>query len=186
MNEDKAKRLIQEQLTTERYEHSLRVADVAKELAIRYGAPEDKAVLAGLLHDYAKCQSREQLRKQIKEYDLPQQLLHYHHELWHGPVAAKIMEKHYDVMDDDILHAIAYHTTGRASMSLLEVIIFVADYIEPKRDIPGIEEVRSLAKENVFIAARKAIQNTIIYLMKKDATIHPDSFYAYNEWTNNM
>lgn len=186
MNEQQAKQLIKDQLTPERYEHSLRVADTAKMLALRYHVSIDQAILAGILHDYAKCQHRDQLYEQIIAYDLPQQLLQYHHELWHGPVAAKVLETKFQLADEEILNAIYYHTTGRAGMSLLEVIIFVADYIEPERTIPGMEEVRCLAKDNIYLAARKAIQNTIMYLMKQDATIHPDSFFAYNEWTNNM
>jgi len=186
MNEERAKQLIKGVLTQKRFEHSLRVADVAKELALRYGASVDNAVLAALLHDYAKCQPRDQLKNQIIKYGLPQQLLQFHHELWHGPVAAKVMEIDFGISDKHVLDAIYYHTTARASMSLLEVVIFVADYIEPQRNVPGIEEVRELATSNIYIAARKAMQNTIIYLIQKDATIHPDSFLAYNDWTNKM
>ena len=68
-------------------------------------------------------------------------------------------------------------------MTRLEYIIFVADYIEPARSFPGVQEVRALAKNDLRIATRAALKNTIIYLMKKDSVIHPDSFGAYNMLT---
>lgn len=186
MNDREAKQLIQTALSEKRYEHSLRVAETAEILAVHYDAPVDQVVLASLLHDFAKDQSNEQLKAQIIDYQLPLELLTYHHELWHGPVAAKICEKSYHIKDEAILRAIYYHTTGQANMGLVEIIVFVADYIEPERNIPGIEDVRRLAKENIYLAAREAQKNTIIYLMRNNAIIHPDSFLAYNEWTKKM
>lgn len=63
----------------------------------------------------------------------------------HGPVCAALMKSEYDITDDEILTAIAYHTTGRAQMTKTEKIVFIADYIEPERQIPGVEEIRDMA-----------------------------------------
>lgn len=183
MNEIKAKQLIKQTLDEERYEHSIRVANTALELAKIYQAPIEDVIIASLLHDYAKCQSNEELKANIHLYQLPDSLLHYHPELWHGPVAAKIMEHQYAVHNQAILNAIYYHTTACEGMGLIETIVFVADYIEPARKMPGVENVRQLAIYDLEEAARVAIKNTIIYLMQKNAIIHPDSFAAYNMWT---
>lgn len=186
MNEQDAMQLIKLALDEKRYAHSLRVRDTAEKLAIRYKAPIDKVILASLLHDFAKCQTQDRLKANIIAYQLPNELLQYHHELWHGPVAAKILSKDYLLADEAVIRAIYYHTTGCAEMGLVEVIVFVADYIEPARSMPGVNEVRRLANENIYDAARTALKNTMIYLMKNNAMIHPDSFMAYNEWTKKM
>src|SRR5699024_7324073 len=129
---------------------------------------------------YAKCFSVDKLEQYMHIYELPNELLDFHHELWHGPVAAALVKEKYSINNEDILNAIRYHTTGRAQMSKLEYIIFVADYIEPARSFPGVEEVRVLAKNSLVDAARKALQNTIIYLMNSNMTVHPNSYLAYN------
>lgn len=186
MNELEAKELIRQSLDDKRYEHSLRVAETAKTLARIHDAPLERVILASLLHDYAKCQSRTKLQAKLQQYDLTQALGEYHHELWHGPVAAKELAVTNLVDDSEIIRAIYYHTTGHPEMELLEMIVFVADYIEPARTMPGVEKVRELANENIYEAARMAIKNTIMYLMTQDAVIHPDSWAAYNEWTKKL
>jgi len=183
MHIEEAKKVVKKQLTTKRYEHTLRVCDTAIELANHYGQSIEKVALASIFHDYAKCHSKETLKEHIISYQLPTQLLDFHHELWHGPVGAKLVEKRYDISDENVLNAIRYHTTGRQGMSPIELIVFVSDYIEPARNFPGVEEVRELAKVNIETAARIALKNTIIYLLHKNATIFPDTFLAYNELT---
>jgi len=183
MNEREAQSIVKSKLSKDRYEHTLRVAQTAKQLAEIFNASTKKAVLAGLLHDYAKCNPPDELKEQIKHFRLPKHLLHYHKELWHGPVGAKIIKEEYMVTDEDIFHAIYYHTTARENMSLLEKIIYVADYIEPGRKFPGVEEVRKLAEVNLDLATHRAIRNSMIHLLKKDAIIFPDTFLAYNQLT---
>lgn len=183
MDTERARDLIEQVLTKERYEHSLRVAETAVQLAKRYDAPVEKVKLAAILHDYAKCMTEEELRNEIYKYDLPTMLLTYNAELWHAPVGAMIMKHQYGIDDDDIIHAIYYHTTGRADMSLVEQIIFIADYIEPGRTHLGVEEVRDLAQRHLSQAIQRALRNTIIYLVNKNVTLYPDTFYAYNKFT---
>src|SRR5699024_8807403 len=139
--------------------------------------------LAAMLHDYAKCMSEKELRHYIEKYELPTDLLTYHNELWHGPVGAMIVKHEYNVQDSDVLKAIYYHTTGRAQMSLVEQVVFLADYIEPSRSHSGVDEVRTLAKTNLTRAVQRVLQLTIIYLVSKNVTLYPDTFFAYNYFT---
>lgn len=174
---------VKQQLSQERYAHTLRVVDEALMLAYRYDVSVVDAELAALLHDYAKCFSKTNLHDEIMRFSLPEDLLNYHHELWHGPVGAAISREKYAV-SEDIYHAIYYHTAARKNMSHLELIIFVADYIEPARDFPGVNEVREIAKVNLEQAAQKALQNTLSFLLRQNALVYPDSILAYNALTN--
>lgn len=183
MDLDEIKRVVASKLSEQRYAHTLRVADEAVSLANRYNECPKQAKIAALLHDIAKDMSKEALKDALRRYELPTELFQFHHELWHGPVGAKMATTLFRIEDKAIYNAIYYHTTGRAQMSKLELIIFLADYIEPYRDFPGLSSVRRLAKQELYKATHQAIQNTIIYLMKNKQTIHPDSFYAYNDLT---
>lgn len=178
--------LLKEKLSKKRYEHTIRVYETAIQLAKKYHASIEKVSQAALLHDIAKCQPVESLQEAIHTYRLPASLLEFNEELWHGPVAAKWLAEKCNIDDAEVFNSIYYHTTGRANMTLVELIIFVADYIEPGRSFPGVEEVRELAQVDIKQAAQKALQNTLIFLISKNATIHPDTVAAYNELTNVM
>lgn len=180
MRISEAKKLITEVLPIERRNHSLRVAEVALDLAEAYNVNKEEAELAAILHDYAKNFSNEQLKNWILHSSLPKNLLFYHSELWHGPVGALMLKQQYGLINQRVLNAIYCHTTGKEKMSILDKIIFVSDYIEPARNIPGIEEVREAAKSNLNLATYLILRNTIHYLMEKQHTIYPDTFYAYN------
>lgn len=182
MNLDNVKSDLKSRLTEARYEHTLRVAETALELADRFDESADRAQIAALLHDYCKYDSLEEMKKTIlKEADLPDLLLSFHHELWHGPVASVRMKEIYLVTDQEVLDAIKYHTTGRANMTKLDKIIFLADYIEPGRSFPGLDEVRETAKADLTKACYQAARNTVQFLMKKNRSVYPDSFHAYND-----
>lgn len=177
---------VKEKLTESRYNHTLRVAKEAVKLARIFSVSEQKAEIAAIFHDYAKNFSVEKLTQWIKESTLPNELLQYHVELWHGPVASVIIEEQFSVYDQEIKAAIRYHTTGRQGMSDLELVIFLADYIEPGRNFPGLEEVRQVATKDLTMACWLAIRNTIQYLINQKAIIHPDSFLAYNDLTKKV
>ena len=183
MDIEKARQLVKEQLTQKRFDHTLRVTDTAVELAKHYNINVTDVTLAALLHDYAKDMNENRLRSSIGKFNLPKDLLTYDVELWHGPVAASVFEQQYKLENKDIIHAIYYHTTGRANMSMTELIVFVADYIEPARSFPGVDAVRDIAAEDIRLAAREALKNTIIFLLNKQVTIHPNTFLAYNDLT---
>ncbi|WP_156291130.1 bis(5'-nucleosyl)-tetraphosphatase (symmetrical) YqeK [Oceanobacillus salinisoli] len=183
MKIDDAIQIVKPHLTEKRFDHTLRVKDTAVRLAEMYDESKHKAELAAVFHDYCKYRPLEEMERLIKMSSLPKDLLKYHHELWHGPVASILVENEYGISDRDIRQAIYYHTTGRANMSKLEMIVFLADYIEPGRDFPGLDEVREMAKKDLLLACWMTSKNTISYLMKKNATIYPDTFYAYNDLT---
>jgi predicted HD superfamily hydrolase involved in NAD metabolism len=180
MERHEALAIVKKQLTEHRYQHTVGVMETAIELAERYGADEKKAELAAIFHDYAKFRPKEEMKQIILEQNMPKDLLLYNTELWHAPVGAYLVEKEVGIKDDEILDAIRYHTSGRANMTLLEKVIYLADYIEPGRIFPGVEEVRELAKQDLNIALVKALQNTIQFLMKKNQAIYPDTFFTYN------
>lgn len=171
---------LKNRLTIDRFEHTLRVAALSKKLAAKYGASVQAAEQAALLHDIAKCMSKDTLGLLLQECDGDMRLLDFHHELWHGPVGAMIAEKEFGIDNEDVLNAVRYHTTGRPNMSLLEKIIFVADLIEPKRDFPGVEQLRSLADDSIEKAIEASIIHSIDYLLSKRVAIYPDSFECYN------
>lgn len=175
--------LVKPQLTKARFDHTLRVAEVAVKLARVYGEREDKAELAAIFHDYAKYCPLDEMKQTIISNGLPIDLLEYDSELWHGPVGALLVEQ-VGITDIDIGNAIRYHTTGRANMSKLELIVFLADYIEPARDFPGLQDVRDMANKDLISAALLVSRNTIEYLLKKGAGIYPDAIHAYNDLVN--
>lgn len=183
MDINEYKDVLREKLSIDRYEHTIRVYETALTLVKHHGGSLEQVSQAALLHDIAKCEETKTLKNLIYHYELPTSLLQYNKELWHGPVGAKLVADLFHIENQDVLNSIYYHTTGRQGMSLVELIIFVADYIEPGRDFPGVDDVRNLADQDLYAAAQKALQNTLIFLISKNATIHPDTLAAYNELT---
>ncbi|MGG1400474.1 bis(5'-nucleosyl)-tetraphosphatase (symmetrical) YqeK [Bacillus salipaludis] len=181
MERNEALKVVKEQLTDHRYQHTLGVMETAIILAKQVGADEKKAELAAIFHDYAKFRPKEEMREIILTQGFPQDLLEYNAELWHAPAGAYLVKKEAGITDPDVLTAIRYHTSGRPGMSLLEKVIYLADYIEPGRHFPGVEEVREMAKENLDKALIKSIQNTISFLLKKNQPIYPETFQTYND-----
>jgi predicted HD superfamily hydrolase involved in NAD metabolism len=181
MEREEALKIVKEQLTDHRYQHTLGVVETAITLAKKYGADEKKAETAAIFHDYAKFRPKDEMRQIILNQNFPQDLLHYHAELWHAPAGAYLVEREAGIKNKEVLDAIRYHTSGRPGMTLLEKVIYLADYIEPGRHFPGVDEVRALAKENLDKALIQAVKNTILFLMKKNQPVYPDSFKTYND-----
>ncbi|CAM3815796.1 bis(5'-nucleosyl)-tetraphosphatase (symmetrical) YqeK [Mesobacillus zeae] len=172
--------LVKEQLTEHRYKHTIGVMETAIKLAEKYGADCQKAELAAIFHDYAKFRPKDEMNKVILEQSMPKELLNFNSELWHAPVGAYLVEKEAGISDREILDAIRYHTSGRPGMTLLEKIVYLADYIEPGRHFPGVEDVRQLAESDLDGALIQAMKNTISFLMKKNQPVYPDTFHTYN------
>ncbi len=176
-------------LTPKRFRHTQGVAEEAVRLAERYGADMEKAYYAGLLHDCAKCYTDEEKLSMCEEYNVPlDDVLMKQPDLAHSFLGAALARAEYGVDDEDIINAICYHTTGRANMSLLEKIIYIADYIEPNREFfPGLEEIRQLAYTDIDRAVEYSLRNTIDYNTNKKRIIHPLSITAleyYREENN--
>lgn len=159
-----------------RYEHTLGVAYTAACLAGLYGVDARKALRAGLLHDCAKCISSANTISLCKEYGIAISDVEMRNPsaLLHAKLGAKLAFDKYNEKDEDVLNAIENHTTGRPEMSMLEKIIFVADYIEPGRDkAPDLYEVRRLAFSDIDKALIKILQDTLGYLSRKGGEIDP-------------
>lgn len=172
---------LKKRLTPPRYAHVLRVAELAKTLARKYGVCEKEAEQAALFHDIAKCMDRETLAEQLRASNADPRLFAHHHELWHGPVGAAIARDEFGVKSLDVYHAVRYHTTGRAGMSKLEKVIYIADLLEPERDFPGVDELREVMNRDLDEAMAECIAHSILYLVKKRVAVFPDSFECYNE-----
>lgn len=179
---EKIKDLLKERLDEHRYIHSLGVAESAKELAVRFGADENKAYLAGLLHDITKNETNE---RQLKLFEsdgiILNQVEKNNPKLWHAMTAPVFIKNELGITDEEILSAVRYHTTGRASMSLLEKIVYIADYISAERDYPDVDVMRALAKESLEKAALYSLKYTLKKLSKSELVIHNDSLSFYNE-----
>jgi len=184
MELEKAIEIVRNRSSAKRFQHVLGVVDAAAMLADRFGCDREKAMLAAALHDIAKCETKERLHELMITAGLPQELLSYQVELWHAPVGAYITQAELSVIDPDILTAIRFHTTGRANMSLLEKVVFLADYIELGRTTPRVEECRQLAEANLDQAMIFAYQRTIEHLLQQQMAIHPDTILGYNDLVN--
>jgi len=181
MKREEALEIVKKQLTEHRYQHTLGVMETAVTLAGKYGADEKKAELAAIFHDYAKFRDKTEMKSIIIEQKMDKELLEYNGELWHAPVGAFLAEKEAGITDHEVLDAIRYHTSGRPNMTTLEKIIYLADYIEPGRHFPGVEEVREMADHDLNQALIQAVKNTIVFLLKKNQRVFPLTFLTYND-----
>lgn len=165
-----------------RYEHSLNVMKTAVKLAEKYNEDIEKALVAGLLHDCAKGFTFQDLKDLAKKenFKIPKNTLD-HPSTLHAPMGQVVAKKEFGVDDPEILSAIAKHTTGDKEMSTLDKIIFLADYIEPGRKTPGVDEIRELAAQDLDLAVLTAMNNTINYLTKQGRPINPITITARNE-----
>lgn len=143
----KLEKSVEKLMDPKRYEHTLGVAYTACSMAMRYGADVNKARIAGLLHDCAKCMDDKKKLEICKKNHLTITSTEANSPfLLHGKVGAYLAKEKFDIADDDILNAITYHTTGRPGMSDLEKIIYIADFIEPNRkQLEIMEEARRMA-----------------------------------------
>ena len=129
-----SERKLQSALSLERYIHTMGVVKEAKKLAERYDADIEKASYAALLHDCAKDYPKDMKLRFCKEYHIPvDDVMAKNIDLVHQFLGAEVAKREYLVEDEEILNAIKYHTTGKPDMTLLEKIIFIADYIEEGR-----------------------------------------------------
>ncbi len=178
------KNVLKERLTERRYIHSLNVADSARELAHIYGADEEKAYTAGLIHDSCKdtpagLQLSYMLENKTELTDIELNTP----KLYHAICGSVFAQKEFGITDDDMLNAIRYHTTGRKNMSLLEKIIFIADFISVERDYNGVEIMREKAVRSLDEAIVEGLSFTIKDLIDAERLVHPDTIDAYNDAT---
>jgi predicted HD superfamily hydrolase involved in NAD metabolism len=173
---------VQMQMSEKRFRHVLGVEETAIALAGRYGASLEKASIAALTHDYAKERSDDEFKLVIRRDNFDLDLLNWGNEIWHGLVGANFVQRELEIDDEEILQAIRVHTTGAAEMSLLDKIIYVADYIEPGRNFPGVEEAREIALRNLDNAVAYETKHTLLHLVSKEVPIYPKTIETYNKW----
>ncbi|PKM90776.1 MAG: phosphohydrolase [Firmicutes bacterium HGW-Firmicutes-12] len=165
--------IIKERLSPTRLGHSLRVADTALEIAEGKGLDLDKVYLTALLHDYAKELPHEQLLMLAKENNLLTCVAEERQpDLLHGPVGAWLCSNELNIQDEEILQAIRFHTTGRVSMSPFEIVIYLADLLEPGRKYKGVAELRSICEEDLLQGLLYAFDSTILYVLERKFLIH--------------
>jgi len=169
------------QLRPARFRHSREVSRTAVRLAERWGVEVEKARIAGILHDCARNLKGEALFSAAIQNGLePSKLERLQPALLHAPPGAIIAERRFGVVDPEILRAIRYHTTGAAQMTMLDKVIYLADYIEPGRNFVGVERVRELAETDLDAALLAAYDNTIIYVLAGGALLHQDTVAGRN------
>lgn len=179
---DEYKELLRSRLNEKRYIHSLAVADEAMRLAEIYGADKSKAYLAGLLHDITKNAGSEEHFSIFSAYDIKLNDVELSAEkLWHAISGAAYIEHFLGIDDSEIVKAVRYHTTAKADMSLLETVLYLADFTSRDRDYDDVDIMRRLVDKSLNEALLYALSYTINELLEKGAPIHQDTVSAYNE-----
>ncbi len=184
MNYTKIQEWLKENLNEKRYIHTLGTANCAKELAKQFGLNQDKAYLAGLLHDCAKCFSNEKLLDIIHQHLDVEECEMLNYKTLHAPVSAYIAETEFSITDKEIISAIRWHTLGKLNMTDFEKIIFIADKIEPNtRDKEYSDKIRELLSQanGLNKALLKCYKETIKSLVKRDLKICLLTIEIYNK-----
>lgn len=168
-------------LDSDRYEHTLGVMYTAASLAMCHGEDIEKAMVAGLLHDCAKGIPNSKKVKLCEKYQITvTESEKENPELLHAKLGAYMAVHKYHVTDDMIAQAIISHTTGRPGMTLLEKIIYIADFIEPgRKKIPKLDEIRRMAFQNIDQALFTILENSLAYLRTRDQVIDPTTEKTY-------
>ena len=184
MNYTKIQEWLKENLNEKRYIHTLGTANCAKELAKQFGLNQDKAYLAGLLHDCAKCFSNEKLLDIIHQHLDVEECEMLNYKTLHAPDSAYIAETEFNITDKEIISAIRWHTLGKLNMTDFEKIIFIADKIEPNtRDKEYSDKIRELLSQDNGLnkALLKCYKETIKSLVKRDLKICLLTIEIYNK-----
>lgn len=182
MTREEMRNKLKDHLNQHRYLHSVGVMGEACKLAKIHGADIDKAGIAGLLHDCAKDFSIDESIRLLRFYGTePDEIQLRSPQLLHGLLGYFVARDQYGVVDEDVLNAIYWHTTGRAGMTLLEKIIFVADYTEPGRSFEGLDEIRQMACNNLEQSIVLCADSTIRYILKKGHLLHPLTVETRND-----
>lgn len=176
---------IRKRLSDKRYYHSLCVADEAVRLADRYGTDKQKAYLAGLLHDVLKDTSSNEQLKFSKQFGIMLSDLEISApSLYHSLIGSEYVRHVLGIEDEEIISAIKYHTTAKADMSLLQKIIYLADYTSLDRDYNGVEDMRQAVNEGLDKAMKVALDYTVQDLEEKHVTAHPDTLAAFKQYSS--
>lgn len=181
MEIEEMKAVLAQALPEKRYKHCVAVYETALEIAQAHGLETSKIGVAALLHDCGReIASRDNLAK-AKELKINIDKIERNQPiLLHAKLGVYYAKTKYGVKDKATLEGIRYHTTGAEHMSKLAMVVYLADLLEPTRDFPGIEDMRSLAKVDLEKCIFKAYAQTIRYLLDYDLLVHPDCLAGYN------
>lgn len=181
---EEIKSILKGRLSKKRFNHSINVAQAALKLAHMYGENPQKAYLAGLVHDICKEAPHEEQKElmlcgnmNLSGAELSAKAL------WHGPAGAYFIKTKLNITDSDIINAVRYHTVGRASMSKLEQIIYIADLISDDRDYKDADKMRKLAFSDFERAMYEAVCYSVLSVVKKQTYIPESTLDLYNQYT---
>lgn len=174
--------IIRTRLSDYRFRHSLCVAEEARRLAQKYGADAEKAYTAGILHDIMKDADAEAQLKILSDYHEELDAVEQRSStLWHARTGVAFLRYILGIKDEDIVQAVRYHTTGRAGMTLLEKVLFVADFTSADRNYPDVDVMRHFADKSLDKAIWYGVTYTMRDLMENNRAIHPDTVALYND-----
>lgn len=173
---------LRKELDAQRFEHTLGVEKCAAQMARRFGEDAEKASLAALLHDCAKCMPLSQMKKAARGEDVDEET-QSSKALMHAVAGRCVARDVYGVSDEDVLSAIRWHTTGRSGMTRLEKIVYLADMIEPgRRTYPGLEALRVLCRQDLELAMHKALRMSVDHVLEQGKPLHPDTLAALEDY----
>lgn len=176
------RKILYSKLDAYRLNHSECVSECAAALAEQYGADVEKARLAGLLHDIMKNADRQQHFEELEKAGISLSLVELaNSKVWHQFSGAAYLKNEKIVTDEEILGAVRWHTTGRAGMTLLEKVVYIADFISADRDYPDVDVVRKLAQSSLEEAILYTTQYTIKKLVSAALPVHPATVDCYND-----
>lgn len=177
---DEQREHILARLSGYRLKHTLGCEKAARKLAKKYGADPEKCAFAAILHDITKQFSREEQLNLCTQYGIiPNSVEQVEWKMLHGKTAAAIARAEYGA-PEDVCDAIACHTTGRADMTLIDKIIYLADYIEETRDFEGVKTARKLANSDLDKALMYCFDSSLRDLLHRKKLIHQDTIAARN------
>lgn len=178
---EKYEKLIKSRLSEYRYIHSMNVSRSAVALAEKYGADSEKARLAGILHDVMKEETLsvqyDYIRKNGEELTAARLL---NNSVIHQMSGAAYCKLELGIEDKDVLNAIRYHTTGRRNMTLLEQVVYTADFISADRNYQDVEKMRALSDESLDEAMLYSLKYTLNKLVSQQLIVEPDTLECYN------
>lgn len=181
---EEVRRLVRSRLSDARYHHTMCVVERARELARRFGADEEKAAFAGLVHDICKNMPHGEQLSYLRECGMEpsaEDLLSP--QVFHAMAGYCYLRREVGVKDEDILNAVRYHTTGRAGMSLLEKVVYLADLTSAERDYADVVKTRCIVDRSLEEGMIYSLQYIITDLVRAGRPVCRDSFEAYNDLT---
>ncbi len=182
MNLETLNRKLSRTLSPLRLQHSLRVMDFARKLACHYQVPEEPVVMAALLHDVAREKDGPELLALAESYHLP--VLPVEEKapvLLHGQVGAELLKREWELTEEPVLEAVAYHVTGAPKLGIVGELILIADFAEPARQFYAAQVARELAFRNRLTALKYIYTQKIRYILDAGFLLHPLTLEARNQ-----